>query len=117
MAISSPVGTIRHNPNTYMQEVWDGKDWNPIVDTDNFTTIPVHNLNGVVSTNVYTTTISPQGGSMSDNTKENFYHFLKENIRVAEYLDESGKIDYVQLEIREGDGFVWEPIRRIKIKP
>lgn len=117
MAISSPVGTIRHNPNTYMQEVWDGKDWNPIVDTDNFTTIPVHNLNGVVSTNVYTTTVSSQGTSMSDNTKENFYHFLKENIRVAEYLDESGKIDYVQLEIREGEGFVWEPIRRIKIKP
>ncbi len=106
-----------------MQEVWDGKDWNPIVDTDNFTTIPVHNLsgvvstNGVVGTNVYTTTISPQGNSMSDNVRENLYHFLKQNIRVAEYLDESGKIDYVQLEIREGDGFIWEPIRRTKIKP
>ncbi len=54
---------------------------------------------------------------MSDNVRENLYHFLKENIRVAEYLDESGKIDYVQLEIREGEDFIWEPIRRTKIKP
>lgn len=115
MAISNPIGTIRHNPNTYMQEVWDGKDWNPIDDSNNFTTIPVHNLGRAVGSSYVTTVSAPQ--IMSDNTKENFYHFLKDNIRVAEYLNESGKIDYVQLEIREGDGFVWEPIRRIKIKP
>jgi hypothetical protein len=35
---------------------------------------------------------------------------------VAEYLDENGKVDYVQLELREGEGCVWENIQRVRIK-
>lgn len=99
-----------------MQEVWDGKDWNPIDDANVFTTIPVHNLSGAVGTNVTTATIT-SNGTLTESRKEDLYYFLKENLRVAEYLREDGKLDYVQLEIREGEGFLWEPIRRIKIKP
>lgn len=99
-----------------MQEVWDGKDWNPIDDANVFTTIPVHNLSGAASTTVTTATITANG-TLTENRKEELYDFLKENLRVGEYLTEDGKLDYVQLEIREGEGFLWEPIRRIKIKP
>lgn len=41
---------------------------------------------------------------------------FEENIRVAEYIDESGKPKLVQLEWREGPGNEWSPIRRVKIK-
>jgi hypothetical protein len=101
-----------------MQEVWDGKDWNPIDDANVFTTIPVHTMSGAVSS-AYTTSIQPSSsnGTLTESRKEDLYYFLKENLRVAEYLREDGKLDYVQLEIREGEGFLWEPIRRIKIKP
>lgn len=116
MAISNPVGQIRFNQNTFMQEVWDGKDWNPIDDANNFVTIPVHNLNGAVSTTITTSAITPNG-TLTESRKEDLYHFLKENLRVAEYLREDGKTDYVQLEIREAEGFLWEPIQRTKIKP
>lgn len=99
-----------------MNEVWDGKDWNPIDDANVFTTIPVHNLSGAASTTVTTATITANG-ALTENRKEELYDFLKKNLRVGEYLTEDGKLDYVQLEIREGEDFVWEPIRRIKIKP
>lgn len=54
---------------------------------------------------------------VDDNFKEDFFAFMKENLRVAEYVDESGKIEYVQLQFRNGPGYVWEEVRRVKLKP
>lgn len=117
MAITNPIGQIRLNPNTFMQEVWDGKDWNVIDDANNFTTIPIHSISGAVSSS-YTTSMQPIGSSviMNESRKEDIYHFLMKNLRVAEYLDDTGKIDYVQLELREDENCIWENIQRVRIK-
>lgn len=132
MEISKPIGEIRYNPNTMMQEVWDGKDWNQIDDPNNFVTIPIHG--GIVSPNT-TINIAPYTGtttygvngstyhpgtshpSITEKRSEELYEFLKDNLRVAEYMDENGKVDYVQLELRAGEGYLWESIQRIRIKP
>lgn len=117
MAISIPVGQMRMNQNTFMQEVWDGKDWNPIGDPNVFTTIPVHNGGSITSAITNTATIVPNGASkLTDSAKEDLFLFLKNNLRVAEYLGENGKVDYVQLELREGEGCIWENIQRVRIK-
>jgi hypothetical protein len=73
----------------------------------------------------YNTTIANLGtvvGTSSmrqvdDNFKEDFFAFMKENLRVAEYVDENGKVEYVQLQFRTGLGYVWEEVRRVKLKP
>jgi hypothetical protein len=54
---------------------------------------------------------------VDDNFKEDLFAFMKENFRVAEYVDENGKIEYVQLQFRNGPGYVWEEVRRVKLKP
>jgi hypothetical protein len=113
MAISlTPVGQIRFNPNTFMQEVWDGQAWSEI-DPHNFTAMPIHS-NGIANSSIAATAVTSK--IVNANDKENLYHFLKRNMRVAEYLDDSGKIDYVQLELREDEGCVWENIQRVRIK-
>jgi hypothetical protein len=62
-----------------------------------------------------TTTVGSNGSSARiSRNMEDVYEFLKENLRVAEYTDETGKITTVQLEMRLGPGFVWENIRRVK---
>jgi hypothetical protein len=51
------------------------------------------------------------------NTQEDLFAFLKENIRVVEYTNETGsKIENVQLQFRAGPGYVWEEVRRVKLK-
>ena len=125
MSTLIPVGQIRHNTNTFMNEVWDGKDWVPMVEDDvGFTQLPIHanvisnNYGSITSASTITTTVGSNGTSsrLNDNAREELYHFLKSNLRVAEYLDENGKIDYVQLELREGEGCIWENIQRVRIK-
>jgi hypothetical protein len=54
---------------------------------------------------------------VDDNFKEDFFAFMKENLRVAEYVDENSKVEYVQLQFRTGPGYVWEEVRRVKVKP
>lgn len=121
MAISIPVGQIRLNANSNMQEVWDGKDWLELGGPNVFTPMPIHNSSGSITTSISnTSTITTNGmgsmGKLTENAKEDLYLFLRGNLRVAEYLNENGKVDYVQLEIREGDGYDWENIQRVRIK-
>jgi hypothetical protein len=119
MAVLTPVGQIRHNSGTGMSEVWDGKQWVQMDDGLNgFTTINTYSAvpnGGHTITNVSSNGISSVS-TMNDNLKEDLYSFLKRNLRVAEYTDETGKLDYVQLEMREGDGGEWENIQRVRIK-
>ncbi len=109
MAKSFSIGQTRVNPNTFMTEVWDGTRWDSGLST-------ITNTTG-------TYTIAPNGmNSMTVNSRptispterELIFDFLKENMRVAEYVDEKGKISTVQLEMRAGPGFVWENIKRVK---
>ena len=71
-----------------------------------------------ITTSIPTTgTISRVVNSVSDSRKEDIFRYIMKNLRVAEYLTEDGKVDYVQLEMREGDGCNWENIQRVRIKP
>ncbi len=111
MAKSFSIGQTRVNPNTFMTEVWDGTKWDNgiggITTAVNSYTIASNGMNSVTVNSK--PTISP-------TERELIFDFLKENMRVAEYVDEKGKISTVQLEIRAGPGFVWEQIRREKTK-
>lgn len=49
--------------------------------------------------------------------KEEFFYFMKDNLRVAEYVNDDGKIEYVQLQFRTGPGYVWEEVTRVRLKP
>lgn len=107
MAKTFAVGTTRINPNTFMTEVWDGKTWNNGVSTVTGSTYTVA-ANGMNST-----TVSPRP-TISATERELIFDFLKDNMRVAEYVDDKNKVTTVQLEMRAGPGFVWEQVRRIK---
>jgi hypothetical protein len=73
--------------------------------------LPIGSAHGI------TTTVGSNGSSASlSRNMEDVYEFLKQNLRVAEYTDEAGKIATVQLEMRLGPGYVWENIRRVKSK-
>jgi hypothetical protein len=54
--------------------------------------------------------------SPSSINGEDMFEFLKENIRVAEYVDDNNKLLYVELQMRAGPGFVWDKIRRVRLK-
>ena len=114
MAKTFPIGHTRINPNTFMTEVWDGKTWN-----NGLSTIAINN--GVSSTytvaanGMNSATVSSRP-TISATERELIFDFLKENMRVAEYLDDNGKVDTVQLEIRVGEGYIWEQVRREKVK-
>jgi hypothetical protein len=101
---SHGVGDTRINPNTYDIDVWDGTDWvsGHSVITSNYRTTSMNAATASTSTRYPVDTLS-------------IYEFLKNNLRVAEYLDDNGKIHTVRLELRQGEAYVWEPIRRIKI--
>jgi len=115
MAKSFVIGTTRLNPTTYMTEVWDGKTWN-----DGCNTITLNNTYPTGSTISTATSASTAvynvRPTMSATERELMFDFLKNNMRVAEYLDENGKVHTVQLEMRAGEGFVWEQIKRQKVK-
>jgi hypothetical protein len=102
-------------------QIYDGKDWK---DIDLNTNRIAHSINGGNITSngstTYNSNIAALGTvkrQVDDNFKEDFFAFMKENLRVAEYVDDSGKIEYVQLQFRTGPGYVWEEVRRIRLKP
>jgi len=103
MAKTFPVGHVRVNPNTFQTEMWDGTCWQTTI-----TGIPTTNVGSS-----YTTAISGNS-TISATEREIIFDFLKENMRVAEYTNEHGKVTNVQLEMRAGPGYVWENIRRVK---
>ena len=116
MAKVMPVGRTRINPNTLNAEVWNGTAWleaiNPkMANTISTLGLPIGSAHGI------TTTVGSNGSSASlSRNMEDVYEFLKQNLRVAEYTDEAGKITTVQLEMRLGPGYTWENIRRVKSK-
>ena len=115
VAVSTPIGQIRYSATKDAREMWNGFEWVNLDDSSTFMSLQptlVHN-GGITAANTSTIT---NVGKMTENAKEDLYLFLKNNIRVAEYLDENGKIEYVQLELREGEGCVWENIQRVRIK-
>lgn len=114
MAKTFAVGTTRINPNTFMTEVWDGKTWNNGANTITMNTAYPTGSTGI-STAIASSSYSVKP-TISVTEREMIFEFLKQNMRVAEYLDDNGKIHTVQLEMRAGDGFVWEQIRREKVK-
>jgi hypothetical protein len=81
--------------------------------------------NNITTATTYNTSIANLGTvvgtsarrQVDDNFKEDFFAFMKENLRVAEYVDDNGKTEYVQLQFRTGPGYVWEEVRRVKLKP
>lgn len=103
MAKTFPVGHVRVNPNTFMTEVWDGSTWNTGLST---TTIPYQ-----IGSNGNITSSKP---TISATERELIFEFLKENMRVAEYVQRDGKPPIVQLEMRVGEGYVWEQVKRVK---
>jgi len=120
MAKSFPVGHIRVNPNTFTTEVWDGSKW---VDNSGISTISksfAHNINGgtIVANGITTSTFSGTSSrpTISATERELIFEFLKQNMRVAEYDNDNGKVTTVQLEMRAGEGYTWENIRRVKTK-
>jgi hypothetical protein len=116
MAVSTPLGEMRFNPNTFMQEMWDGKSW---VEVDSVSTINYPNSYGPGATVGGVTMISAAGTvttPLTANQREDIFEFLKDNLRVAEYTDEKGKTLYVELQMRAGDGYAWDKIRRVKLK-
>ncbi len=53
---------------------------------------------------------------LSQSAQEDVFEFLKNNLRVAEYTDDAGKLLYVELQMRAGEGYVWDKIRRVRLK-
>ena len=124
MAKSFPVGHMRVNPNTYETEVWDGTKWNntnmhgvtTTLPTSGYTTIA--SSGNITSNGITTSTFSGTSSrpTISATERELIFDFLKQNMRVAEYVDDKGKVHTVQLEMRAGEGYTWENIRRVKTK-
>lgn len=111
MAKTFPVGHIRVNPNTFQTEMWDGSCWQTT--TTGVLTTNVGSSYITSNGNGYTTTINSKP-TISATEREMIFDFLKENMRVAEYVDDKGKITTVQLEMRAGPDYIWENIRRVK---
>jgi hypothetical protein len=106
MAKTPNIGDTKIDPNTYDTKVWDGITW---VNGSNTIT---SNLRSVATNSAHAI---GQGTITRISEHEHLYNFLKNNLRVAEYLDDKGKIKNVQLELRQGEQYVWVPIKRIKI--
>lgn len=98
--------------DTHRTAVYDGQRW---VEMNNQTSVS-HVAPTIGSSSIVNST-NAKINTIADNfLHERMFNFMKENIRVAEYTDASGKIHTVQLEMREGPNFIWEPIKRVKIK-
>jgi len=113
MAKTFSIGQTRVNPNTFITEVWDGTKWDSRLST---ITTNVGNSYTTIATNGITGSTISSRPTISATERELIFEFLKENMRVAEYIDGKGKISTVQLEMRAGPGYVWEQIRREKTK-
>ena len=72
----------------------------------------------ISTTSVANSNISNLGLTRSPSTVngEDMFEFMKDNIRVAEYVDDNNKLLYVELQMRAGPGFVWDKIRRVRLK-
>lgn len=96
--------------DTYRTAVYDGHRWTEMTSgiTTGGSTITASNI----------TTTRSNGTSIADTPflQEQMFDFMKQNLRVAEYTDDDGKIHTVQLEMRLGPSYVWEPIKRVKTK-
>jgi len=113
------------NSTTFEDEyaMYDGSQW---VKMNNMNSLGAPYMNSTVAKKIngglglisngssYTTTAISSKPTISATERELIFEFLKENLRVAEYVDDKGKITTVQLEMRAGPGFVWENIRRVK---
>lgn len=130
----APVtGDIReyHNPHTFEQvyEIFDGKVWKEIelnaFGAPYMNSTVGKNINGgssittssVASLGTVTNGYASQQRQKAQEFKEEFFEFMKENMRVAEYVDETNKITHVQLQFRSGPEYVWEDVRRVRLKP
>jgi hypothetical protein len=113
MAKTFAVGQTRINPNTFMTEVWDGTRWDNGI---NSITTNVGSSYTTIATNGITGSSISSKPTISATERELIFDFLKENMRVAEYVDDKGKIHTVQLEMRAGPGYIWENVRREKTK-
>lgn len=91
----------------YQTAVYDGIKWN-VVKTNqtqyNVTASQVNNAN-------YNTV-----SAVANAWKSDLFVMFEQHVRVAEYVNEKGKIERVQLEWREGQGSRWQPITRVQIK-
>jgi hypothetical protein len=125
MSTLIPVGQVRYDFRSDQKQMWDGHRWKSISD-DEFNELPIHKHIGgmsIIPNNGITAPVTNTNfGSLASSgitrniTGEEIHDFLKRNLRVAEYLKEDGSIDYVQLELREGEGANWENIQRVRIK-
>jgi hypothetical protein len=97
--------------DSYRTAVYDGQRWTEM--NNGITT----GSSGTITTSNITTTRN-NGTSIADTPplQEQMFDFMKQNLRVAEYTDGDGKIHTVQLEMRLGPSYVWEPIKRVKTK-
>ena len=97
--------TSQFNPIKREDEyaVYDGKKWTRMHS-------PITSAPYIVTTGS-STSFKP---TISATERELIFEFLKENMRVAEYVQRDGKPPIVQLEIRAGEGYVWEQVKRVK---
>ena len=130
MAINklSPVGTydpytttrapiagdtqVQYDPlhDEYKVATYNGTTWNVMKN------VSAHNITATQAltsgANGSYTTVSTAAHAW----KHDLFLMFAEHVRVAEYINEKGKIERVQLEWREGNGSRWEPITRVQIK-
>jgi hypothetical protein len=95
--------------DTHRTAVYDGHRW---VEMNNST-------NTIASSNLTASSINANASAsriIDHQFNEKMFEFLEQNLRVAEYIGSDGKIQTVQLEMRVGPSYVWEPIKRVKTK-
>jgi hypothetical protein len=84
---------------------------------DDGSTITI-STNGIGNSTISNSSVANLGLTRNPSSinGEDMFEFLKENIRVAEYVDDNNKLLYVELQMRAGPGFVWDKIRRVRLK-
>ena len=97
--------TSQFNPIKREDEyaVYDGKKWTKM-------NSPITSAPHIVTTGS-SSSFKP---TISATERKLIFEFLKENMRVAEYVQRDGKPPIVQLEMRAGEGYVWEQVKRVK---
>ena len=111
------------NHTTFEDEyaMYDGTQW---LKMNNMNSLGAPYMNSTVAKNINGGTITSNGSSyttaisnkptISATERELIFEFLKHNMRVAEYIQGDGKPPIVQLEMRAGEGYVWEQVKRVK---
>lgn len=99
--------TSQFNPIKCEDEyaIYDGKKWTKMHSPITSTSYLTANGSGTYASNRPT---------ISATERELIFEFLKQNMRVAEYIQRDGKPPIVQLEMRAGEGYVWEQVKRVK---